>query len=317
VRVTLAQTQAIGLALAILALAVGSAHAGAARPLTFVSFNMFHGGPASGFTGEAGDLDRRLAMTARALRLLEVDVVGLQEASAGRWRGNVAARLAHDLGFHYVHTPTTSRVMPFAFLGRALVAVMGFDEGPAVLSRFPITAHEVVGLPRCRKFFDPRALLRAEVQAPAGTLQIFSTHTSHDACQVRAVADAVQRHRGRLPMIVMGDFNAVEGTPWIASLRSEAGFVDAFRVANPAARGFTVWQRIEARTPTVARRVDYVFVVPGREATGRVVASHVVLDQPERGQDGAMLWPSDHYGVLARVDVLGTATTTTAAARED
>jgi hypothetical protein len=38
-----------------------------------------------------------------------------------------------------------------------------------------------------------------------------------------------------------------------------------------------------------------------------VLSSRVVLDKPERRRDGSTLWPSDHYGVLADVE-LGAAT---------
>jgi endonuclease/exonuclease/phosphatase family metal-dependent hydrolase len=291
---------------ALLVLAVGLAAAPAAaqpvRPLTFVTFNLFHGGPGAVFTGDDRALDRRLAMVARELRALDADVVGLQEASAGRGRGVVAERLARELGYQWAFAPGTASAVPFLGLGHLVVWLMGFSEGPALLSRFPIARHEVHLLPRCRKFFDPRVLLRAEVTTPWGPLPVFSTHTSHDDCQVRHVAEVVRRHRGGAPSVVMGDFNATEQAPWMADLR-QAGFVDAFRAANPDTPGHTVWQRVDAPSATVFRRVDYVFVVPGERTAGRVLQSRVVLDTPGRAEGGGPLWPSDHYGVLARVSV--------------
>jgi endonuclease/exonuclease/phosphatase family metal-dependent hydrolase len=299
---------ATGLLLVMLGLAASTADAGPDRPLAFVSFNMFHGGPASGLTGETADLDRRLRMVVRELKALDVDVIGLQEVSASRRRGNIAGRLARELGYHEAHALGVSTVVPFAWLGRTVVWLLDFDEGPAVVSRFPIVAREALRLPRCGRYWIPRMLLRTELDTPAGRVHVFSTHTSHDACQVRAVAEAVQRFRGRLPSIVMGDFNASDSAPFMVDLRRGMGFVDAYRAANPAAPGHTVWQRISAPTATVGRRVDYVFVVPGTEAAGRVLASEVVLDTPERTDRGT-LWPSDHYGVLARVDVAAPAAT--------
>jgi endonuclease/exonuclease/phosphatase family metal-dependent hydrolase len=103
----------------------------------------------------------------------------------------------------------------------------------------------------------------------------------------------------------MGDFNAVEGSPGIAALTGDAGLVDAFRAANPAAPGLTVWQRLEVPASTVFRRVDYVFVLSGTRVPGRVRASRVVLDRPHRLTDGVTLWPSDHYGVLAELELDG------------
>ena len=83
----------------------------------------------------------------------------------------------------------------------------------------------------------------------------------------------------------------------------EAGFVDAYRTANPTTPGLTTWQRVDGDEPTVFRRVDYVFVVPGREVKTRVRAGRVVLNTPSRETDGTMLWPSDHYGVLVELDL--------------
>jgi hypothetical protein len=53
----------------------------------------------------------------------------------------------------------------------------------------------------------------------------------------------------------------------------------------------------------VRRRVDFVFLVPGHVVPGRVLSSRVVLDAPRALEDGRVLWPSDHYGVLAELDV--------------
>lgn len=293
-----------GLALVALLLGgVGTVAAGPPRPLRVVSFNLLHGGPASGLRGDGQRLELRLETVAQQLRALDPDLVALQEASTGRARGNVAERLARRLGLHYVHAPATSRVFPLRMLGRAVAWLLNFDEGPAILSRFPIAAWEVYDLPRCARSFDPRVLLRAELQTPWGPLQAFSTHTSRDPCQHRRVAEVVAAHRGALPSLVMGDFNASDGSPAIAALTDGTGLVDAFRAANPSAPGLTVWQRVEASQPTVFRRVDYIFMLPGTEAPGRVRASRVVLDTPRRLADGTTLWPSDHYGVLAEVEL--------------
>lgn len=284
----------------------GPARGGAepARPLRIVTFNLFHGGASSGLTGDAGQLDRRLEMVARELAALDPDVVALQEASEGRGRGNVAARLAQRLDLHWVHAPATPRVFALPLINRLIVWAINFSEGPAILSRFPIVDHAIHDLPRCEKRLDPRVLLRAELGTPWGRLPAYSTHASRDDCQVRRVAELVRERRSALPSLVMGDFNAGEQLAAIQALTNGAGFVDAFRAVNPSAPGFTVWQQIEAPAPTVFRRVDYVFVVPGAETRARVVRSRLVLDAPERLPDGTALWPSDHYGVLAEVELV-------------
>jgi endonuclease/exonuclease/phosphatase family metal-dependent hydrolase len=275
------------------------------RPLRLVTFNLFHGGASSGLLGDAARLDARLDMVARELAALRPDVVALQEASSGRGRGNVAARLAQRLDLHWVHAEATARVFSLPLVNRVIVWTLNFSEGPAILSRFPIVAHEIHDLPRCERRLDPRVLLHAELETPWGRVSAYSTHASRDDCQLRRIAALVEERRGALPAFVMGDFNAGEHLPGIQTLTNGAsGFVDAFRAANPATPGFTVWQRIELPDPTVFRRVDYVFVAPGLASRGRVTDSRLVLNVPGRLADGTVLWPSDHYGVLADIEIV-------------
>ena len=277
-----------------------STAAAAPRPLRVVTFNLFHGGPASGWTGDDGELERRLAMVERGLRELAPDVIALQEASIGPRRGNIAERLGRALGMHAVHAPATSRLLSPNVLNRVVVWLIRFNEGPAILSRFPITAVATFDLPHCARRLDPRVLLRAEVATPWGPLAVFSTHVSRDDCQLRRVGEVVGTRRSPLPAIVMGDFNTAETASAIEELTA-AGVVDAFRAANPTAPGLTTRQRIYADAPTVFRRIDYIFVVPGTQARAHVLTSRVVFDAPERGADGRALWPSDHYGVYAEI----------------
>jgi endonuclease/exonuclease/phosphatase family metal-dependent hydrolase len=271
------------------------------RPLRIVTFNLLHGGPWSEWTADDQALERRFEMVAAELESLDPDIVALQEASVGWRRGDVAGRLAQRLGLLHVHAPATDRVFTTArVLGRLIVSVMGFREGPAILSRFPIVASEVIDLPRCRRWYDPRVLLSATLQTPHGALHVYSTHTSRDDCQLERIGEVVRARRNGLPSIVTGDLNTTDTMVAMASL-ARAGFVDAFRAANPDGDGSTVWQRIRSPIPTASRRVDYVLLLPGLGVQGDVSASRVVLRTPARLPDGTALWPSDHYGVLVEV----------------
>ena len=287
-----------------LALVAGPAAGEAPAALRVVTYNLLHGGPSSGLLGDDDHLDDRLAIVARELRDLRPDLVGLQESSITR-RRHVAARLASELGLHWAHASATRRVSRIGFLDTLVVWAMNFEEGPAILSRWPIVEAEVIDLPRCARFYDPRVVLRAAVETPRGRLQTFSTHLAHDGCQARRLAEIVRAHAGPLPSLVMGDFNASESTDTIQTLVREAGLIDAFRAANPTAAGPTVWQRPEAPDPTVTRRVDFIFVMPGTAAPARVRSSRTVLTTPGRLANGTVLWPSDHYGVVADIAVEG------------
>jgi endonuclease/exonuclease/phosphatase family metal-dependent hydrolase len=294
-------------ALACLLLLLGIPVAPAAepvRPLRMVSYNILHGGVLSGLNGNDEDLEARLRISVEELRALDPDIIGLQEASTSRRRGNVAERLARELGYHHhAYAPTLFRFFTLEFVNRHVSWLFNFTEGPAIVSRFPIVAWKFYGLPRCNGYFDPRVLLHATVRTPWGDVGIASTHTSRGFCQANRVVELIEERRGVHASVLMGDFNAVEDSTGILRLTHQAGYVDAFRAANPGEPGATVFQAIRAPGATVRRRVDFLFLVPGHVVPGRVLSSRVVLNAPRTQANGQTLWPSDHYGVLADLDI--------------
>jgi len=291
---------ALLLAAVLVVAQVTASEADSAPPLRVVTFNLFHGGASSGLTGDDASLEERLQMVLRELRALRPDVVALQEASWGRRRGLVAARLAEGLGLHYAFEAASPRVMPL--LGTIATWIMNFREGSAVLSRFPIVARDVTDLPRCNRYLDPRIMLHAEIDTPWGRLDVASAHPARADCQLQRIADVARSWPADRPGIVMGDLNTWETAPGLGVFGA-AGLVDAFRLANPDGDGATVRQVIDSQFRTASRRIDYVFLrsAPGRP--WRVLASRIILNQPARHDDGTTLWPSDHYGVLADLEL--------------
>ena len=276
-----------------------------AEHVRVITFNLFHGGPASGLLGNGWSVDERLAMTVAQLHRLRPDVIALQEASIGWGRGNVAERIARELGYYVAHAPASERLFAGwllgSTLGRLSTRLINFNEGPAVVSRWPIVDRQIFDLPRCDRLLDPRVLLRVEIQAPGGRLPVYSTHTSGAACQLERIDAVVRTQRNGVPGLLMGDLNETEHFPALARLSRQSGLTDAFRTANPEDAGYTDVQRPDAVAPTVSRRYDYVFVIPGARGSGAVLASRVVLNEPRRRADGTTIWPSDHYGVLAEL----------------
>src|SRR5438132_7579008 len=289
-------------------LSTGPASAGSedgVRPLRVVTYNLLHDGPGSGFFNGSTYLEDRLEMAIRELKTLDPDILAVQEASDSRRHGNVPERLARALGLHVVFAPATEHLFGLTPLDSVIVGLLGFKEGPAILSRFPIAASQLYELPRCQHWYDPRILLRAELSTAYGPLQIFSAHIGHgDECRLERIGESVREQLGEGPSLLMGDFNTTETSKVLTTLRNEAGFVDAFRVANPEAQGPTVWQRIEVPQSTVSRRVDFILFLNGRKSTASVLSSRIVLDRPGQLPDGSTLWPSDHYGVLAELKIL-------------
>jgi len=273
--------------------------------LRVLTYNLLHDGAWSGFFENGTHLEERLDMSIQELQRLQPDVIALQEASDSRKHGNVPQRIAEALGYQMVFEPATQHISGIGFLDQLITSVIGFKEGPAILSRYPIVASEVYDLPRCQRRMDPRILLRAEISAPDGPIQVFSAHTAKgDECQLTRVGEVFREHRGTGRAILMGDLNTGEQSPVLTEWQKEPGLIDAFRVANPGISGGTVWQNIHVEWPTADRRVDFIFLLDGGTGDRPVVrSSRLAFDQPGRLPNGDALWPSDHRSVLADIEL--------------
>lgn len=107
--------------------------------LRVLTYNLLHDGPWSGFFENGTHLEERLDMTIQELQRLELDVIALQEASDSRKHGNVSNRIADALGYQMVFEPTTQHIFGIGLLDRLITSAIGFKEGPAILSRHPIS----------------------------------------------------------------------------------------------------------------------------------------------------------------------------------
>jgi hypothetical protein len=143
---------------------IGAGHRGSKSPraLTYVTLNLLHGGFLSGLTGHDEHLEQRLGLVIRGLRAIAPDVVGLQEASMSHERGNVAARLAAELGFQYVYAPALFHL----FDSQALNDLPGTAFTGRVLSS-RVVADRLGRLP------DGTSLRASDHSAVLATIQVF------------------------------------------------------------------------------------------------------------------------------------------------
>ncbi len=218
-----------------------------------------------------------------------------------------AAELAEALGgFHHVYESN-------------LTFPDGVRAGNAILSRWPITRHEVRTLPRTAPNGstdddgEERLCVFAEIAGPRGPIQAFCAHLSwredHGAIrqeQVRAIAEFARTTRPRqFPAILGVDLNAAPDTDEIRMLTGHAAvpvpgiwFRDAW-VHGGDGPGFT-WSNTNPWAATsldVDRRIDYILVgSPKLGGVGQVVHAELLGDVPVDGVHG-----SDHFGVVADV----------------
>ena len=181
----------------LLVLVVGLTSAGASceRPLRIVSYNIRHG------RGVDDSVD--LARTARVLRDLAPDIVGLQEVDRDvRRSGSVdeAATIGAMLGMSHAF----GAFMPYE----------GGEYGLAILSRFPITRATAIRLPDGN---EPRVALAAELRLPDGrAVMVINVHfdwVSNDSFRLRqATALTTVLDTLRMPYVLLGDFNDEPGS---------------------------------------------------------------------------------------------------------
>jgi endonuclease/exonuclease/phosphatase family metal-dependent hydrolase len=257
---------------------------------------------------------RRQQLLNRELRRLDPDVVALQEVVHDPDR-NQLDELLDGTGLHGTHQAQAMAYTP-PFADRY--------GGSAVATRWPHRVVEVLDLRFAEASDLPWCTLAVAVPLPGEGDVLFIACSGFwrlDAESARerqavALTDLDARHRTALPSIVAGDFNA---TPDATSIRYLTGrqsiggrsvhYHDAWEVAgegpgytwsadNPRARA-----EIEqiVRQPGHRRRIDYVFVGSWHahpDAHCRIEAASLAFDQPTDG-----LWPSDHFGVVADVEI--------------
>jgi endonuclease/exonuclease/phosphatase family metal-dependent hydrolase len=269
------------------------------KNLRFLTLNLW---------GENGAWESRLSLVAERLDSLAPDVVALQEVRevAGRV-DNQAATLAEASGYHHVFAPAT--------------AWGGGHEGLAVVSRFPIGAHDARPLPHSKET-EGRIVLSARIDSDFGQIWVHTTHLSYRQNegreredQVQAVDDAVNDHQNGNPQVIMGDFNAVPHSDeirWMCGLTTLGGrrvfYQDAWDVAHAGEPGYT-WARANPNIERMGwlrpdRRLDYIFVTPQRrDGRGNVHAARLFLDEPQVFPGGERIFASDHFAVSAEIQL--------------
>ncbi|MGV8930172.1 MAG: endonuclease/exonuclease/phosphatase family protein [Brevundimonas sp.] len=259
-----------GLAAAPLAACASMPAGDAGVALKLVTFNIWH---------NQGDWAARLPLLAAAIRAEDPDVVGLQEVleDAAVGLANQPRTLAEALGGYSVQFVSTD---PEGAPRR---------YGNAMLSRLPVAG---VDSRKLEPLDDYRTALRIRVAVGGRSVDIVNTHLAWqaDAAAVRArqIADLVSMlPQEGTPLIVMGDFNAVQEDAGLAALTGPRFFS-----ALPRGTAATTLNPARGHPPRV---IDHIFAETAHFAP---VSATVIGSGPVNGE-----YPSDHFGVAATVSV--------------
>jgi endonuclease/exonuclease/phosphatase family metal-dependent hydrolase len=257
----------------------------------------------------------RVDVLNRGLRAIEPDLVALQEVAYPVPGGAQLERLLAGTGLRGTHQADVLGYVP-PYVDRY--------GGTAVASRRPYRVVEVLD-PRTADAPDvPWCTLATSVALPdVGDLLFIATTApwrldAESARERQAVAltDLDARHRGVLPTVIAGDFNA---GPDAASIRYLTGrqslqgrsvlYHDGWAVAGDGP-GHTWSCDNEAadaemarivRQPHYRRRLDYIFIGSWHAhpaAHGRIESARLAFTDPVDG-----VWPSDHFGVVIDIEI--------------
>jgi endonuclease/exonuclease/phosphatase family metal-dependent hydrolase len=183
----------------------------------------------------------------------DVDVLLLQETARTK-DFRTDEWLSDQLGMAYVYSRANGHV-----------GEIGFEEGLAVLSRFPINSPRLAQLSDHKYPFIRRIALGAEINFHERNLLAFTVHLSingrHNQGQFHRLINWVDKQSGSAPAVIGGDFNARENTSQIR--KAQNSWRDSFREFNPGQDGYTheiqwPWGGILSRS-----RFDYLFLKKG------------------------------------------------------
>lgn len=177
------------------------------------------------------------------------------------------------------------------------------EYGNAILAREPVTMDDGERLQLSRN----RSALRVGVSLPTGERLTFAvTHLHHEVPDAEIREEQARALSAWLadetdPLVVVGDFNADPSEP-AYRVMGEAGFRSAHVEANGSEPPVTWPSGIRAPGMDVdgdPSCLDYIWLRGPLEAT----SCRLVFDRP--AADDPTLYPSDHFGLSARVRLTG------------
>ncbi len=179
----------------------------------------------------------------------------------------------------------------------------------AIVSRYPIVRMLEVPFRNNRARMALGAVIAVPTPGGSREVMVLTTHLDYQLshheerrAQVKAIFAAAADFNG--PVAVTGDFNFGDGEAESDAIPGT--YIDVWRSLNGDAPGFT-WDRENnpmankgSLVGEPSRRLDRIFW-----RGGRALESRIVMNQMVRPADKTRpaLFPSDHYGVFAKLEV--------------
>lgn len=233
------------------------------NPITILSANLWHDWPRN------RRLKERLRCFVELVKHEKVDLLLLQELTrtsdfeADKW-------LSDQLGMAYIYSRSNGNAPE-----------IGFEEGLAVFSRYPIKNHRLAQLSDQNNPFSRRMALGTCIETSGGEILAYSVHLGilgqHNRKQFSRLKAWVEEESGSIPAVIGGDFNAQENTAQIRN--AKATWQDSYRSQNPQGNGYSheilwPWGKVFKRS-----RLDYLFLRRGNHSWRVDEARHLETDE--------------------------------------
>jgi endonuclease/exonuclease/phosphatase family metal-dependent hydrolase len=195
-----------------------------------------------------------------ALRVLDADIITVQEAWWTADGADTVAEAARELGAQLLRTAVSAGAS-LAELSIAPLPERG-NWGLAVLSRLPVISSETLDLGRAPGDIVSRAALICSVETPGGwPLRLVNAHLTHRFTSPAQLL-RLTRHLGHAPgpTAIVGDLNMPRLATWVA-----AGY-------EPTVRGRT----FPAHRPVI--QLDHLLVSPELATDGATVLAPLGSD---------------------------------------
>lgn len=176
--------------------------------------------------------------------------------------------------------------------------IHGYFEGVGILTRVPVISHDALNLG-----YDGRVALRANVELPTGdSLDFVTTHLHAVAHDREARLEQVMlligwlNDTGRVPLqVIAGDFNEIPSGPAIQYMKQ------TYHSALEETRGYeplaTFPTALTPRSDDWSGCLDYIFI------SSTIAVEHAALFANIAHEEQATLYPSDHVGLVALLNI--------------
>ena len=245
------------------------------RMITFMSANLWHDWPRNRKLMERLECFVQLVLNEHVDILLVQELIRTNDFQADKW-------LSEKLGMAYIYSRSNGNDQG-----------IGFEEGLAIFSRFPIKNHRLAQLSDPTNPFSRRMALATNIETEWGDFDVYSVHlgilSSQNRAQLSRLQAWVDEQSGRLPAVIGGDFNAHEDTPQMRSVQRT--WRDSYRFLNPSGKDHSHELRWPWGNIIRKSRLDYLFF--------RQESDHLIIDEA-RYIDTFECPLSDHRPVLAK-----------------